>query len=268
MRCLAIRWAITLLQRHAAATPTILCSIPTDMMSFGKRFGFERLESRTVLNGTVFVTGALGALTLQGDTSSNYLLIRQIGTTPGGGVNIRVQGLATTLDNVDTGTSGSVFTFTGVTNIAIDLSQGGNDHLTLININISGQGDVGIGFGGGSDILTMTNVKAQNVAVSLGGGNDMASLVNITAAAGGFALDAGAGRDTVVLNHVQSGTPGSGGGIAVEMGPGNRDVLTVVICSADMAAFAETSGTNGVLVWKHTGNHFGAEADAGFQIVV
>ena len=177
-----------------------------------KRFGFERLENRTVLNGTVFVTGALGALTLQGDTSSNYLLIRQIGTTPGGGVNIRVQGLATRLDNVDTGTSGSAFTFTGITNIAIDLSQGGNDHLTLINTNIAGQGDIAIGFGAGS--------------------------------------------------------PGSGGGIAVQMGPGSHDVLTVVICTADMAAFGDAGGTGGVLVWKHTGNHFGAEADAGFQIVV
>jgi hypothetical protein len=234
----------------------------------GKRFGFERLENRTVLNGTVFVTGALGALTMQGDARSNYLLIRQVGTTPGGGVNVRVQGIATTIDNVDTGTSGSTFTFTGITNIAIDLSQGGNDQLTLINTNIAGQGDIAIGFGGGNDILTMTNVKAQNVAVSLGGGNDVASLVNITAAAGGFALDAGSGRDTVVLNHVQSGTPGSDGGIAVQMGPGSHDVLTVVLCSADMAAFADTSGTNGVLIWKHTANHFGTEADAGFQIVV
>jgi hypothetical protein len=234
-----------------------------------KRFGFERLEHRTVLNGTVFVTGALGALTMQGDTSSNYLLIRQVGTTPGGGVNIRVQGLATKLDNVDTGTTGSAFTFTGITNIAIDLSQGGNDQLTLINTNIAGQGgDIAIGFGGGNDILAMTNVKAQNVAVGLGGGNDLASLVNITAAAGGFALDSGSGRDTVALNSVRAGTPGSGGGIAVQMGPGNHDVLTVVLCSADMAAFADTGGTNGVLVWKHTGNHFGVETDAGFQIVV
>jgi hypothetical protein len=52
------------------------------------------------------------------------------------------------------------------------------------------------------------------------------------------------------------------------MGPGNLDVLTVVVCSADTAAFADTSGTNGVLVWKYTGNHFGVEVDAGFQIVV
>jgi hypothetical protein len=234
----------------------------------GKRFGFERLENRTVLNGTVFITGALGALTMQGDARSNYLLIRQVGTTPGGGVNIRVQGLATTLNNVDTGTSGSAFTFTGITNIAIDLSQGGNDQLTLINTNIAGQGDIAIGFGGGNDVLTMANVRAENVAASLGGGNDVASLVNITAAAGGFALDAGNGRDTVVLNRVKAGTVGSGGGIAVQMGPGGHDVLTVVLCSADMAAFADTNGTNGVLVWKHTGNHFGLEADAGFQIVV
>jgi len=238
------------------------------LVGSGKRYGFERLENRTVLNGTVFVTGALGALTLQGDASSNYLLIRQIGTTPGGGVNIRVQGLATTLDNVDTGTSGSAFTFTGITNIAIDLSQGGNDHLTLINTNIAGQGDIAIGFGAGSDILAVANVKAENLAVSLGGGNDVASFVSITAAAGGFALDAGSGRDTIVLNGVRSGTPGSGGGIAVQMGPGSHDVLTVVICTADIAAFGDAGGTGGVLVWKHTGNHFGAEADAGFQIVV
>jgi hypothetical protein len=236
--------------------------------SYGKRFSFERLEDRTVLNGTVMVSGAGGALTLTGDTSSNYLLIRQAGVTARGGVNIRVQGLATTVDNVDTGTSGGAFTFTGITSIAIDLSQGGNDHLTLINTNIAG--DMAIGFGGGSDMLAMANVKADDVAVSLGAGNDVASVVNValTATSGGFALDAGNGRDTVVLNRVQSGTPGSGGGIAVQMGPGNLDVLTVVVCRADGAAFADSSGTNGVLVWKHTGNHFALEADAGFQIVV
>ena len=131
------------------------------LVSSGKRRGFERLENRTVLNGTVFVTGALGALTMQGDARSNYLLIRQVGTTPGGGVNIRVQGLATKLDNVDTGTSGSAFTFTGITNIAIDLSQGGNDQLTLINTNIAGQRDIAIGFGGGNDVLTMFPISRK-----------------------------------------------------------------------------------------------------------
>src|SRR5262249_26235352 len=210
-------------------------------------------------------SGAGGALTLLGDTSSNYLLIRQAGVTPGGGVNIRVQGLATTLENVDTGATGNAFTFTGITSMALDLTQGGNDHLTLINTKIAGQGDIAIGMSSGNDILAVANVRADDLAISLGAGNDVASVVNValTATSGGFALDAGGGRDTVVLSRLQSGTPGSGGGIAVQMGPGNRDVLTVVVCSADGAAFSD-NGTGGILVWKHTGNHFGLEADAGF----
>jgi hypothetical protein len=182
-------------------------------------------------------------------------------------LHLTVNGGANLLTGSQTLTTTDNTTWT-LGNLTALTTDGGNDQLTLINTNIAGQGDIAIGFGGGNDVLAMANVKAENVAVSLGGGNDVASFVNITAAAGGFALDAGSGRDVVVLNRVRSGASGSGGGIAVEMGPGSHDVLTVVVCSADMAAFADTSGTGGVLVWKHTGNHFGSEVDAGFQIVV
>src|SRR5204863_31467 len=46
-------------------------------LSLKKRLGFERLEARTVLNGTVMVTNAGGALSITGDASSNYFLVQQ-----------------------------------------------------------------------------------------------------------------------------------------------------------------------------------------------
>ena len=85
-------------------------------VGFGKRLGFERLEARTVLNGTVMVTNAGGALTITGDASSNFFQVQQTGTTAGGGVNVRVTGFATKIDNLDTGTTGNMITYDTIDN--------------------------------------------------------------------------------------------------------------------------------------------------------
>src|SRR5262249_45596013 len=212
-----------------------------------KRLGFERLEARTVLNGTVMVTNAGGALTITGDTNSNYFLVQQTGTTAGGGVNVRVTGFATKIDNLDTGTTGNAFTFTGVMSLTVDESAGGSNHITIVGVNIGTTGDLTVTAGDGNDILSVVNVKSVDGTITLGGGNDVASFVNYRTTAD-ITMDAGDGRDVVVLNNVHAGTSASPASLSVEMGPGSRDVLSVVLSSADTATFSDTGGSNGILV--------------------
>jgi len=234
-----------------------------------KRFGFERLEARTVLNGTVMVTNAGGALTITGDAASNYYVVQQTGTTAGGGVNVRVTGAATKIDNLDTGTTGNSFTFTGVTSITVDETAGGNNHVTIVGTKLATTGDLHVDMGSGNDILAVVNASAVDIRTTLGGGNDVASFVNVRTTEGeDFTLDAGGGRDVVVLNNVHAGTSTLPANLTVEMGPGNLDQLVVVLSSADTATFSDTGGTNGILVWKHAGNHFTTETDTGFHTVV
>jgi len=232
-----------------------------------KRFGFERLEARTVLNGTVMVTNAGGALTITGDANSNYYQVQQIGVNPNGGVNVRVTGFATKIDNLDTGTTGTSFKFTGVTSLTVDESLGGSNHVTIAGLNLS-DGDLTMTMGGGNDIVSVVNARSLDATILLGGGNDVASFVNYRTTETDFSLDAGGGRDVVVLNNVHAGTSTLPANLTVEMGPGNLDQLVVVLSSADTATFSDTGGTNGILVWKHAGNHFTAETDTGFHTVV
>src|SRR5262249_41071077 len=152
-------------------------------VGFGKRLGFERLEARTVLNGTVMVTNAGGGLTITGDASSNYFQVQQTGTTAGGGVNVRVTGFATKIDNLDTGTTGNSFTFTGVMSVTVDESAGGNNHITIVGVNIGTTGDLNVTTGDGNNILTVVNVKSNDASFDFGKGNDVASFVNLRTAA-------------------------------------------------------------------------------------
>jgi len=161
-----------------------------------KRFGFERLEARTVLNGTVIVTNAGSALTITGDANSNYYQVQQTGVNPNGGVNVRVTGFATKIDNLDTGKTGNSFTFTGVTSITVDETAGGNNHVTIVGTKLATTGDLHVDMGSGNDILAVVNASAVDIITTLGGGNDVASFVNVRTTEGeDFTLDAGGGRE-------------------------------------------------------------------------
>jgi hypothetical protein len=73
-------------------------------------------------------------------------------------------------------------------------------------------------------------------------------------------VSAGDGRDVVALNSITTA------GLGVEMGPGNFDSLAVVFCTADIAGFADTGGTNGILT--RVRNNFGVQTNSGFRWVV
>jgi len=218
--------------------------------SFARPLRFEPLEGRAMLAGnvsTVFDNTVGGALVLTGDASANHLAIRQVAPN-----SFFVQGIGTKI-NVN-GQNFNSFTFQNVTDVAVDL-MGGNDSLAMANMTINGT--LTIDMGDGSDVLSIVRVRenAEDLAtITLGTGNDVAAFVNFSSTAD-IAIDAGDGRDAVALNHVVAGTVGSDNTLQVEMGPGNFDSLALAFCSADIGAFSDTGGTNGIIVG--VGNHFG-----------
>jgi hypothetical protein len=70
-----------------------------------KLCAFERLESRTVLNGTVTVSvPSPGLLDIEGDRGNNAISVHQVGTNKSdGGAIIQVVGLGTKIFNAQTG---------------------------------------------------------------------------------------------------------------------------------------------------------------------
>jgi len=225
-----------------------------------------------VLNGTVIVKYEGSGLLIESPDDSNHgILVRGTGSTAAG-ATIKVSGLGGT--HIETlGDPKSAIT-------QIDIGLGnGRDQVIMQSVHVSGViniiTDGGNDTEGGNDILSVVNVSAASFSVSLEAGNDVATFVNVhTTEDNLFSVGAGSGRDVVVLNHVTAGTKGSGGSINVDMGfpgpggGGSHDALVVVRSSADTANFADTDGSDGILVWKHTGNHFTTQSNTGFATVV
>jgi hypothetical protein len=212
---------------------------------------FEQLEDRSLMAGNVAAAVVGGALSLTGDSNANYLVIHQTGTN-----RFQVQGIATNINFG--GQSSRSISFSNVSDIGVDL-RGGSDSLTVYNSTLSGS--MGIEMGTGNDVLSITNARADNFGIVLNDGNDVAALVKVsTPSDGAVGLVAGSGRDAVALNRVTTG------GLGVEMGSGNFDSLAVVFCNAEIASFADTGGTNGILT--RVGNNFDTETNSGFRWVV
>ena len=239
------------------------------------RFTFERLEDRTVLNGTVIGANAAGALTLTGDAAKNAIVVHQIGTNSDGGAIIQVIGAGTKINNSDTGSTSNSATFgggasTGITSIDIELA-GGSDVLTfynttvsdIITVNMDDPGSGGVG--DGNDVLTMTNVHstADTITVGLGGGTNVATLFRVTSGSD-FTLSAGDGRNNVVtLNSVKSNTnPVSANDtFIVTLGSGRFNTAVLINCSDGTDGMLQISdaGDDGVLVGAL--NSFGNQSD-------
>lgn len=230
-----------------------------------------------MLNGTVMVdslTTNAGTLTITGDSHNNIITVRQVGKNVDGAPIIQVTGAATKLSNLDTGKTGTSFKFgsaTGDDISAIDIEMGGgSDIVTFTDTTVFGSITVNMddpssgGVGDGNDVLVMSNVHStdDNVNVWLGGGTNVASLTKVSAV-DGFSLDAGNGRNVVVLNGVSAG---SGEEFFVDLGTGKLNTVTVIHCSGGDSDFFD-DGSNGVLVG--VGNHFDSISDvASFKIRV
>jgi hypothetical protein len=76
-----------------------------------KLFTFERLENRTVLNGTVMISDSGGVLDIAGDVANCAIAVHQVGTNKSdGGAIIQVVGSGTKILNTLTGKRGTSFT--------------------------------------------------------------------------------------------------------------------------------------------------------------
>jgi hypothetical protein len=216
-----------------------------------RRARFECLENRNLMAGNVTATLTGGMLLLTGDNNANGLVVHQTGSN-----RFQVQGVAT---HIKFGAQNAYsFTFSGVTDIAFNM-RGGNDSVTVYNSSLTGS--MAAEMGTGNDALSVTNLRADNLGVNLDQGNDVAALFKVsTPNDGAVGVSAGDGRDTVALNSITTAALG------LEMGPGNFDALAVAFCTADIAGFADTGGTNGVLT--RAGNRFGTQANTGFRWVV
>jgi hypothetical protein len=238
-----------------------------------KQFGFERLEDRAVLNGTVMASGAGGTLTLTGDAANNAIVVHQVGTnSDGSGAIIQVLGAGTKINNTDTTTTGTSFTFgsgtgNGITSITIDLG-GGRDTLTFANTTVSSDisvmmDDAALG-PDGNDVLAMTNVHSSGgmISVDLGGGTNVAVLSKVTSGLD-FTLTAGDGRNAIALNNVRSSqTPSAPSGtFTVTLGSGRFNSVVMVSCSdgTDGTLDITDGGADGVLVGAL--NSFGTQMD-------
>ncbi|HTQ38638.1 MAG TPA: hypothetical protein VMJ32_06405 [Pirellulales bacterium] len=245
------------------------------------QLGFERLEERTVLNGTVTVdslTTSPGTLTVAGDSQNNAVIIHQIGKNVDGNPIIQVLGAGTKLSNLDTGQTGYSFTFgsTGGDDItAVDIEMGGgSDRVTFTNTTVSGPITVNMddpgsgGFGDGNDVLSMSNVHTTGdvININLGSGTNVATLVKVSSE-GDFSLDGGNGRDVVALNSVASNASGElNDTFSVDLGGGRFNTLAVINCSdgnGNGDGEFEDDGTSGIITG--VGNHFATQTIIGFQ---
>jgi hypothetical protein len=204
----------------------------------GKRLGFERLEARTVLNGTVMVdsqTTTPGTLTLSGDNSSNVVVVHQIGRNADGDPIIQVVGAGTKLKDLDTNQTGFKFIFGAnpgddITAINIKLN-GGNDVLNLFHTTVAGT--INVDMGQGTNVLAMNGVHSTSDAISieLGDGRNAVALVSVNAG-GDFSLAAGNGTNAIVLNTVSADTntqtPDT---FTVHLGGGRHNVVVMVKCT-------------------------------------
>lgn len=214
-----------------------------------RRFQFERLEERTVLNGTItFTKDVYGSLFAAGDRSANYLQIHQVGSSAKG-ATIHVQGLATKLKNSTTGKTASSFTFSNVRSVIVDLG-GGNDSLYFYNTTLTGVAYAYMG--DGNDTVSMVNVRSyykseyenEGVYVNMGKGNDVAALINVTVPNNGLAVHAESGRNVISLNKVSAKhyidvSLGYNGG-------GQFNTVTVISSSSNGGYFTD-KGSMGIL---------------------
>ena len=256
-------------------------------------WGFERLECRSLLTGTVTVTVNVApqpwpTLVIRGDGNANAIVIHETKSN-GNTIAVKVEGINTKIvgreyfESFSFGLKTSVFS---ATDIDIKLG-GGNDTLRIYDTNVPGT--LNIDMGSGNDTLRMTNVQFSPYkyylgspgynppTISLGMGNDLAILRNVNSTQD-VDINAGLGHDTVKLDTVSAGTFQSGNTLHVDMGPGKNDRLQVIESSADHGIFND-SDTGGILLnrGQHVfssgrvvpidalPNHFTDETDSGFQ---
>ncbi|HZZ26785.1 MAG TPA: hypothetical protein VFE46_02160 [Pirellulales bacterium] len=149
------------------------------------RWGVERLEDRRMLAGNVYVANDGGALVITGDSAANVFTLTQTAAN-----TFKVTGSGTTVHGTNP--------ISGIYNgIFIDMTQGGNDVVTLKNVNIQGQSDgisLGVLLGNGNNTLVLTGVTTE-LACGIVGGSKV-NAITITQSFFGYDLSIEGGNST------------------------------------------------------------------------
>ena len=230
-----------------------------------RSFAFERLEPRTVLNGTVTVSiQGSAVLDIEGDAANNAVAVHQVGTNRAtGGAIIQVVGLGTKIFNAETGKRGTSFNFGAGAGVDISIFSinlgNGSDSLNLYHTTIAN----GSSISADQDVVTISNFRCGLFSLSLGG-NNVVAINNVTSTAAGFGMTSVTGGNTIALNKV---TVEGGSLFLVELtssGPAPADFnsVAVVNCTAAQAYFSN-NGPNSFL--SGAGNSFDAQTVDTFQ---
>ena len=141
-----------------------------------RQWNIEPLEPRNMLAGNVTVLDPAtndGMLQITGDNSANVLVL-----TPVGADMVKITGVGTKIN----GSSSPQTFFIGNT-VLVDL-RGGNDSLTIKNLNIQGSTNdlsLGILLGDGNDALVLTGVTTRRACgIDGGSGNNVIAIKGCT----------------------------------------------------------------------------------------
>jgi hypothetical protein len=239
-----------------------------------RNFGFEQLESRTLLTGNVFIgRGIDTAATIRGDNSNNAVSIRQVSEL-NGLTTLKIVGLNGTklvnsyneMEPIFKPTIGSS-AIISVSSLDINL-HGGNDLLKMQDVTLPGT--LAINMGMGNDTLKMTSVHfaaptfpagfpGDHSAIQLGAGDDFA-VFNSIGCTGDMAISAGNGRDIVKLWECFFYQRQ----ITVDMGHGDFDRLRVDSSVGDSAVFT-AEGRHAKLI-RYNYVNFNHETELGFKV--
>ena len=217
--------------------------MPKSTTAAHRKLGFEGLEIRTLMAGDVTAAVVSGVLEISGDGSNNSIQVKQ------SGANWKVQGLGTTVNG-----SNSAQSFSGVTDIHIDLGEG-NDFIAASKGTLSGDFVID-DLDGGRSTIELSKMNANRLEVNTFDENDVISITNchvdedilivafastddgddvitIANSSAGTLLDVGTGggNDVVTLKSVTA----SDGVIvtASDSGASDIDAVTIVKSSSD-----------------------------------
>src|SRR5262245_14111181 len=186
--------------------------------------GFERLEDRHMLAGTVYCEISAGVLTINGDDRGNKIVVHQLwphGAPAGDRFGnfpfvpaIRIRGAGTKIrivnDSWPLGIAAQAsppkhsITVPDITQIHISMA-GGNDSLMMYNTTLA-EGPLTVDMGDGNNTLRMSNVHVlYGFVLLLPGHYGFEPLTPEEQVTPSIAISMGAGGDRAALRNVTSG---------------------------------------------------------------
>jgi hypothetical protein len=220
-----------------------------------QRLGFEGLEDRSMLSGTVTIDFIASSLLITGDNAANAIAITDTGTNL---IITGIQGGTTGPTALSTNTSGNVLISGNVATIAKAPLDGdifinllnGRDELSIDGINVTAgdniPGKLKINMGEGNDTLTFGATARNNLSsdatIDLDEGEDILTIDGLEVRSlneGSLFIFGGFGADTITIGANDTNT--IEGDFNIDTGTGN-DIVAVDRTNAFADFSIDTSG--------------------------